>query len=248
MTKSAPSRILIVDDSESVRSTVARYLKEKDYSVIEATDGIQGLKRALSDQPDLIILDVVMPGIEGPRLCQILRERGIETPIIMLTEKSSLKDKVVGFESGGNDYVAKPFSSEELELRVRAQLRGFGGRETQAPPKLVVIGGLRIDFEKRLVSESGKDITLTPTEFRILELLAATPGRAYSRQELLNFVWDSAFEGYKRNIDPHVNRLRSKLEPNPVRPTYVLTVWGVGYKLNDAIRQSVSEEAKFSSN
>ena len=238
MAKSDKCRILIVDDNGAVRSTVARYLEEREYTVIEATDGIQGLKKTLADQPDLIIMDVVMPGIEGPRLCRILRERAVQTPIIMLTEKSSLEDKVLGFESGGDDYLAKPFSAEELELRIRAQLRRSAGTQENRGQKLAVVGGLRIDFEKHLVSESGREIILTPTEFKILELLASTPGRAYSRQELLNFVWDSAFEGYKRNIDPHVNRLRSKLEPNPARPKYVLTVWGIGYKLNDAIRPS----------
>jgi len=246
MSRNEPAKILIVDDSDAVRASVSRYLRELDYTVIEATDGIQGLKKTLSEKPDLLILDVVMPGMEGTRLCQIIRERGINTPIIMLTEKISLEDKVLGFSSGGDDYLAKPFSKEELELRIRALLRRSADRSRGSGVGSISVGDMEIDFDRHKVTEGGRDVVLTPTEFRILELLASTPGRAYSRHELLNYVWDSAFEGYKRNIDPHVNRLRNKLEPNPNRPTYILTVWGIGYKLNDALPPS-SDTARHNS-
>jgi len=246
MSRNEPAKILIVDDSDAVRATVSEYLKELNYTVVEATDGIDGLKKAISEKPDLMILDVVMPGMEGTRLCQVIRDRGIETPIIMLTEKNSLEDKVLGFSSGVDDYLAKPFSKEELELRIRALLRRASVKSTTSVAANISVGDMEIDFERHRVTERGREIDLTPTEFRILELLASAPGRAYSRHELLNYVWDSAFDGYKRNIDPHVNRLRNKLEPNPNRPTYILTVWGIGYKLNDAI-QSSAEIARHNS-
>lgn len=214
---------------------IADYLKSNGYEVVEAYDGIQGLDKGLSAAHNVIILDVVMPGIDGFKLCQLLREKGVKTPIIMLTEKATIEDKVTGFSFGADDYLAKPFSPLELELRIQALLRRSAGEAVQVEQKTLVHGELEIDLERHTVKVNGKEISLTPIEFNILKLLASNPGYVYSRQDLLSVIWDTAYEGYKRNIDPHVNRLRTKVEENPKNPKYILTVWGVGYKFNEAL-------------
>jgi DNA-binding response OmpR family regulator len=214
---------------------VADYLKNKGYDVVEASDGIQGLDKGLSSSPNVIILDVVMPGLDGFKLCQLLRQKGVKTPIIMLTEKATIEDKVTGFSQGADDYLAKPFSSLELELRVQALLRRASGQSPSAESKMIKHGDLEIDLDRHIVKVNDREISLTPIEFNILKLLASTPGYVYSRQDLLSVIWDTAYEGYKRNIDPHVNRLRTKIEENPKKPKYVLTVWGLGYKFNEAL-------------
>jgi DNA-binding response OmpR family regulator len=235
MPKISGKRILIVDDNKSIRAAVANYLGAKGYEVLQAADGIKGLDYALSSAVNVIILDVVMPGMDGVRLCQLLRDKGVTTPIIMLTERATIGDKEAGYRVGVDDYLAKPFSPRELELRIEA-LQKRARPSIQTPvQKVVNFGELEIDFTKHKVKVAGKEVTLTPIEFNILKLLASAPGRVYNRRELLSAVWDTAYEGYKRNIDPHVNRLRTKIEVNPKRPKYVLTVWGVGYKFNDAL-------------
>jgi len=237
MSNAHGKRVLIVDDNKSIRATVSDYLKGKGYEVVEASDGIQGLDKGLSSSSNIIILDVVMPGIDGFKLCQLLREKGVKTPIIMLTEKQSIEDKVTGFSFGADDYLGKPFSPLELELRIQAMLRRTPSQGEQPQQKTIKHGDLEIDLDRHVVSINGKAISLTPIEFNILKLLASSPGYVYSRQDLLSVIWDTAYEGYKRNIDPHVNRLRTKIEENPKKPKYVLTVWGVGYKFNEALAE-----------
>ena len=234
MTSSNGKQILIVDDNRSIRSIVSEYLGARGYTVIEAVDGIQGLERALSCEAQAIILDVVMPGLDGFKRCQMLREKGVATPIIMLTERAEIEDKVAGFSFGADDYLAKPFTPLELELRLQALLRRTN-QPAGVPRGMLRRSDMEIDLDRHSVSVGGKEIPLTPLEFNILKLLASAPGRVYSRQDLLNIVWDTAYEGYKRNIDPHVNRLRTKIEANPKKPKYVLTVWGIGYKFNEAL-------------
>jgi DNA-binding response OmpR family regulator len=229
-------RVLIVDDSRSIRATVSDYLKGKGYDVLEAQDGIEGLERSLSLKPDVILLDVVMPGIDGFKLCRLLRDRGIESPIIMLTERGQLEDKAEGFASGADDYLAKPFEPLELELRIQARLKRYEpALPPDGPPPKIKRGRLEIDLRAHTVVVDGVNVSLTPLEFNILKLLASSPGQVYSRQDLLSALWDTSYEGYKRNVDPHINRLRSKLEQNPKKPKYVLTVWGVGYKFNESL-------------
>jgi DNA-binding response OmpR family regulator len=228
-------RVLIVDDNKSIRTTVADYLSIRGYEVLQAEDGIRGLDRGLSSDANVIILDVVMPGIDGVRLCKLLREKGVTTPIIMLTEKAGIRDKEAGYEVGVDDYLAKPFSPRELELRIEALRKRAHQGDKSPEPKIMKRGDMEIDLTKHLVKIDGKNIVLTPIEFNILQLLASAPGQVYTRQDLLNAIWDTAYEGYKRNIDPHVNRLRTKIEVHPKRPKYVLTVWGVGYKFNDSL-------------
>ena len=226
-------RILIVDDNKSIRTMVAEYLGARGYDVLQAADGVQGLECGLSSDPNLIILDVVMPGIDGVRLCKLLREKGVTTPIIMLTEKATIRDKEAGYGVGVDDYLAKPFSPRELELRIESLQKRAQPAVQHPEQRVLKRGEMEIDLTKHIVSLAGKEVVLTPIEFNILRLLASAPGKVYSRQDLLNAIWDTAYEGYKRNIDPHVNRLRTKIEQNPKRPTYVLTVWGIGYKFND---------------
>ena len=227
--------VLIVDDNKAIRTTVADYLGSRGYEVIQASDGIKGLDCGLSSNANVIILDVVMPGIDGVRLCKLLRDKGVTTPIIMLTEKASIKDKEAGYGVGVDDYLAKPFSPRELELRIEAVQKRAHSSDRNQGQKILKRGDMEIDLTKHIVKIDGKEVVLTPIEFNILQMLASAPGHVYSRQDLLNSIWDTAYEGYKRNIDPHVNRLRTKIEEHPKRPKYVLTVWGIGYKFNDTL-------------
>jgi DNA-binding response OmpR family regulator len=228
-------RVLIVDDNKSIRTMVADYLGARGYDVVQASDGIAGLDCGLSSDANLIILDVVMPGIDGVRLCKLLREKGVTTPIIMLTEKATIRDKEAGYGVGVDDYLAKPFSPRELELRIESLQKRIQSAVRPPEQKVLRRGEMEIDLTKHLVRVSGTEVELTPIEFKILKLLASAPGHVYSRQDLLNEIWETAYEGYNRNIDPHVNRLMTKIEENPKRPRYVLTVWGIGYKFNDAL-------------
>jgi two-component system, OmpR family, alkaline phosphatase synthesis response regulator PhoP len=232
---SSGKQVLIVDDNKSIRTMVADYLGARGYEVLQAEDGIKGLDCGLSSNANIIILDVVMPGIDGVRLCKLLREKGVTTPIIMLTEKATIRDKEAGYGVGVDDYLAKPFSPRELELRIEALQKRTQASIQHPEQEVLNRGEMEIDLTKHVVRVGGVEILLTPLEFDILRLLAAAPGHVYSRQDLLNSIWETAYEGYKRNIDPHVNRLRTKIEVNPKRPKYVLTVWGIGYKFNDAL-------------
>jgi DNA-binding response OmpR family regulator len=175
-----------------------------------------------------------MPEMSGLELLRKLRDRGIDTPALFLTAHDMLDDKVAGFEAGADDYLAKPFSPRELEYRVEALLRrGQSVRQDGGDEDRMEIGDLVVDKRRHEVARGGARIDLTPLEFQILELLASEPGRAWSRNDLLDRVWSTEYEGYQRNIDPHINRLRKKLEADPKNPHYVLTVRGVGYKLNE---------------
>jgi DNA-binding response OmpR family regulator len=175
-----------------------------------------------------------MPGITGVELLRKIRSRGVQTPALFLTAHDHIDDKVAGFEAGADDYLAKPFNPRELEYRVDALLRRTGEVLSISDSSRIQVGDLVIDKRRHEVSRQGQRIDLTPLEFQILELLASEPGRAWSRNALLDKVWSTDYEGYQRNIDPHINRLRKKLEADPKNPHYVLTVRGVGYKLNEA--------------
>lgn len=224
-------RLLIVDDNETVRSLVADHFTGLGFSVTQAADGIAGLQEAVRNRADCIILDVTMPGMDGFTVCRFIRERGNTTPVIMLTDRIEIHDKVTGFQEGADDYLAKPFSPVELEMRVRAVLRRRSSAAARpARARTLARGALRIDLERRTASIDGQTVDLTPIEFDLLKLLAGTPGRVYSRDELLDVVWDTRHDGYKRNIDPHINRLRTKIERDPRHPAFIQTVWGVGYR------------------
>ncbi len=232
-------RILIVDDDLSMRLLLAEYFRRLGYEVEEKESAEEGLDPALSGRFDCFIFDVTMPGMSGLELLKKVRERGVQTPAMFLTAHDAVDDKVAGFQAGADDYLAKPFSPRELEVRVEALLRRSGNWAQQQPEEekkgeRFEVGELVIDKRRHEVTVGGDRVDLTPLEFHILERLASEPGRAWSRNDLLDEVWSTEYEGYQRNVDPHINRLRRKIESDPKNPRYVLTVRGVGYKLNEA--------------
>ena len=230
----ADNRLLIVDDDADMRLLLAEYFRRLGFQVEERGSGGEALEPALTGRFDCFIFDVSMPGMTGIDLLRRVRERGVKTPAMFLTAHNSLDDKVAGFEAGADDYLGKPFSPRELEVRVEALLRRNQPASPGGGEERIAVGDLVIDKRRHEVSLAGSRVDLTPLEFQILELLASEPGRAWSRNALLDQVWSTEYEGYQRNIDPHINRLRKKLEVDPKNPHYVLTVRGVGYKLNEA--------------
>jgi two-component system alkaline phosphatase synthesis response regulator PhoP len=229
-----PKKLMIVDDDDTLRQMLAEYFRRLGFEVAEKENGSAALQAASNDKFDCFILDVAMPEMSGIELLKKMRERGITVPALFLTAHDLLDEKVAGFEAGADDYLAKPFSPRELEYRVEALLRrGQLAPETAGDGDRLEIGDLVVDKRRHEVSRAGQRVDLTPLEFQILELLASEPGRAWSRNDLLDRVWSTEYEGYQRNIDPHINRLRKKLENDPKNPHYVLTVRGVGYKLNE---------------
>jgi two-component system, OmpR family, alkaline phosphatase synthesis response regulator PhoP len=227
-------RLLIVDDDADLRILLAGYFRRIGYEVEERESASEAIEPAVTGRFDCFIFDVSMPGMTGIDLLRRVRERGIHTPAMFLTAHDSIDDKVAGFEAGADDYLGKPFNPRELEVRVEALLRRSTGAQPTADGDRISVGELVIDKRRHEVSLGGSRVDLTPLEFQILELLASEPGRAWSRNALLDQVWSTEYEGYQRNIDPHINRLRKKLEADPKNPHYVLTVRGVGYKLNEA--------------
>lgn len=226
-------RLLIADDDTEMRLLLAEYFRRLGFQVDERETGEAALEAAIVGRFDCFIFDVSMPGMSGFDLLKRVRDRGIQTPALFLTAHDALADKVAGFEAGADDYLAKPFSPRELEYRVEALLRRGGSTPQESDGERIEVGDLVIDKRRHEVLRNGHRIDLTPLEFQILELLASEPGRAWSRNALLDRVWSTDYEGYQRNIDPHINRLRKKLEQDPKNPRYVLTVRGVGYKLNE---------------
>jgi len=227
-------KLMIVDDDADMRTLLAEYFRRLGFEVTEKESGPAALQAATGNRFDCFIFDVAMPDMSGLELLKKLRDRGIDTPTLFLTAHDLLDDRVAGFEAGADDYLAKPFSPRELEYRVEALLRrSLGGGKQNGSEDRLEIGDLVVDRRRHEVSRAGAKIDLTPLEFQILDLLASEPGRAWSRNDLLDRVWSTEYEGYQRNIDPHINRLRKKLENDPKNPHYVLTVRGVGYKLNE---------------
>ena len=233
-------KILIVEDNPDIAKLVSLHLKDLDCEVALAADGLRGLEEARARRYDLIILDLMLPGLDGLELCRRLRAETDYTPILMLTAKSSEIDRVVGLEIGADDYLTKPFSISELLARVKAIFRrvdALGAGRSEAPKRLT-LGAMAIDVEKRTVTVTGQPVDLTAKEFDLLLQFAENPGRVYSRQQLLDLVWGSGHIGYEHTVNSHINRLRGKIETTPAEPEYVLTVWGVGYKFNDQLAAS----------
>lgn len=220
--------ILVVEDEEDIRDIVAFNLRQAGFRVLETGDGRGALHLARSRQPDLVVLDLLLPDLDGREVCRRLREDQAtrHLPVLMLTALASEGDRVVGFELGADDYLTKPFSPRELVLRVRAILR----RTCQAHSEPVVVGELSIDSERHRVEVAGQEVALTATEFRLLHHLAAHAGRVQSREVLLERVWGYSYQGYARTVDTHVRRLRKKLGP---LAGYIETVRGVGYRLRE---------------
>jgi len=230
------SSILIIEDDSDLAELVALHLGGLGFEVTVRADGRAGLEEALTRRYDLVVLDVMLPGLDGFGVCRRLRAEDPRVAILMLTAKAEEGDRVLGLELGADDYLTKPFSLRELVARVKAILRrievdGEAHRLEEASP--ISLGGLAIDPGKRRVQVNGETVELTAKEFDLLWLFAQNPGHAYSRQELLDLVWGCQFEGYSHTVNSHINRIRGKIEPDPSSPRYIRTVWGVGYRFAD---------------
>ena len=226
----AGKRILVVDDEKKIVDIVKAYLEREGFQVSVAYDGKAALDSARRQPLALIVLDLMLPEISGWDVCRTLRKES-DVPIIMLTARDETTDKIVGLELGADDYVTKPFDPKELVTRVRTVIRRSEGGMASKP--VLNVADLSIDVEKRLVKRGDVDIGLTPVEFELLRVLAENPGRVYSRMQLLDKAQGDAYEGYDRTIDSHIKNLRRKIEPDPDHPRYIITVYGVGYKLED---------------
>jgi DNA-binding response OmpR family regulator len=223
--------VLLVEDEESIAEVVADNLRYEGYGVLEATDGYKGLELALEHRPDLMILDLMLPGIDGYEVCRRLRDQGQSVPIIMLTAKGQEVDKVRGLDLGADDYITKPVGVMELMARVRAVLRRSGHGEGVTEGAVLCLGEARVDFSRFEASVSGEAVHLSPKEFGVLEFLWRAQGRAVARAEILQQVWGYDVYPTTRTVDTHVGELRAKLEKDPAKPRHLLTVHGVGYRL-----------------
>jgi len=224
--------ILIIEDEPDLVKVLRSYLEQSSYDVLVSYRGDSGLQAWENNKPDLVILDLNLPGMDGLSVARAIRQKD-ETPIIMVTARVEEADRLIGLELGADDYVTKPYSPREVVARVRAVLRRASSAEVLHP--LIRVADLEIDTDAYSVSRGGENIDLTPTEFGILVTLARYPGRVYSRLQLLESTQDGvAYEGYERTIDAHIKNLRSKIEPNPKEPIYIETVFGVGYRLAKA--------------
>ncbi|CAG0931327.1 Alkaline phosphatase synthesis transcriptional regulatory protein PhoP [Thermoflexales bacterium] len=225
-------KILVVDDELDIVKVVRAYLEQSGFRVITASDGQQALAAFRHEQPDLLVLDLNLPQLDGLDVCRTIR-RESNVPIIMLTARVEETDRLIGLEIGADDYIVKPFSPREVVARVRTVLRRSTPVSEQ--PSLITLGALSIDPRKHEVQLHDRLIELTPSEFNILLALASQPGRAFSRMELLDAAQGEAYAGYERSIDVHIKNLRQKLGDEPRDPKYILTVYGVGYKFNDKV-------------
>ena len=227
--------ILIVEDDSDLSELIKIQLTDNDYEVEQVLNGKVALKKALENSYSLIILDIMLPEVDGFEICQSVRLENQQVPILMLTAKAEEADKIMGLEYGADDYLTKPFSIKELVARVKALLRRSSTSEAEDSSKLDMMdfGELIIYPQKRSVQLDDKLIELTSKEFELLLLFAKNPGRAYSRQELLDVVWGYQYSGYSHTVNSHINRLRSKIEKNPSDPKFITTVWGMGYKFSE---------------
>ncbi|MDO6687230.1 MULTISPECIES: response regulator transcription factor [unclassified Agarivorans] len=229
-------RILVIEDDHDINNLITMNLSDMMYQVESCENGSEGFAKASQDNFDLIVLDLMLPGMDGLDICRQLRAQQQNTPILMLTARDSEADRVVGLEMGADDYLTKPFSVRELQARVKAMLRRVDmliQSQNQPAPSVMQWKDLTIDVARRLVSVREQAVELTSTEFDLLHHLAKSPGLVFSRAQLLDQVWGYKHSGYEHTVNSHINRLRTKLESDPSNPEYVLTVWGVGYKFND---------------
>jgi len=227
--------ILIIEDDLEIIKLLEIHLTDLIYSTSKAVDGEQGLKMALENDYDLILLDLTLPTMDGDEICKRLRAKK-NTPIIILTAKSEEIDRVLGLEIGADDYITKPFSIRELLARIKAVMRRTDIKvNTEQNTSSISAEGLYIDIDKRKVLLNDQKIELSPKEFELLVLMASNPGRNYTRTALLNMIWGYNFEGYEHTVNSHINRLRAKIEFDMANPTFILTTWGVGYKFNEDI-------------
>ncbi len=227
-------RVLIIEDDTNIADLIALHLSDLGFQPRIVGRGNEGYQLARSTPFDVIILDLMLPELDGMEICRKLRQEGIATPILMLTARAEEVDKVLGLELGADDYLTKPFSIRELLARVKAILRRveMDHSPSEETDSILTAGPLRMNLETREVHMHGQAIQLTVREFDLLALFMQYPGRAFRREELLNRVWGYQFSGYDHTVNSHINRLRAKIEPNPAKPQFIQTVWGIGYRFN----------------
>jgi len=238
-----PNRILIIEDNQDIANLVSLHLKDNSYSVDIESNGQSGLDRALTSEFQLIILDLMLPKLDGLQICRELRSQHVNTPILMLTAKSSEIDRVLGLEIGADDYLTKPFSIQELLARVKAIFRRieyYQNKNKSETHKKISIGQISLNADTRMVKQKDRAIDLTAKEFDLLWYFASHPGRVYTRSQLLDHVWGYGHDGYEHTVNSHINRLRSKIEDDPANPEFILTVWGVGYKFSTETVKALS--------
>lgn len=230
--------VLVIEDQQEIANLIKLHLKDLPCQVKLAFDGVTGLAEAEAKRYDLIILDLMLPGMDGLEICRRLRGKANYTPILMLTAKTSELDRVLGLELGADDYLTKPFSLPELLARVKAIFRRVDAMAQSGPAasSMIESGGLTIDTAKRSVTIEGKAVELTSKEFDLLLHFAQNPGRVYTRAQLLDMVWGYGHAGYEHTVNCHINRLRSKIGDDYSSPRYILTVWGVGYKFSESVK------------
>lgn len=231
--------VLIIEDDPNIVELLRIHLYDLGCKVATESDGLKGLASAREGHFNLIILDITLPGLNGMEICRKLRQTDRQTPILMLTARSEEIDKVMGLETGADDYLTKPFSIREFIARVKVIFRRSEDTLTEAAPAtispVITCGGLEIDLDKRKVTLHNNRIDLSPKEFELITLLAANPGKSYSRKRILNLVWGYDFEGYEHTVNSHINRLRAKIETDVSNPQFILTTWGVGYRFNEEL-------------
>jgi len=231
-------KVLVIEDDPEIVDLLEIHLRDLSCEITKCYSGEDGMAQIHGNSYDLVILDIMLPGIDGMEVCRRIRSENINVPVLMLTAKSEEIDKVLGLEIGADDYLTKPFSIREFIARVKAIFRRAQMIQESMgsdAKNLIEIGELKIDVEMRKVTVKGNKIELSPKEFELLILLAANPGKSYNRSRLLNLVWGYDFEGYEHTVNSHINRLRAKIEPDMADPTYILTTWGVGYKFNEEL-------------
>lgn len=230
-------KVLVIEDDKSIADLLEIHLKDLNCEVTTKMDGSEGLKTATTDAFDLIVLDLMLPKVDGLEICKEVRRKDIYTPILMLTSKSEEMDKVLGLEVGADDYLTKPFSIREFIARAKAILRRVEAIQKEiGSDSDISVSDISIEASKRKVTLRGERIELTPKEFDLLHLLASHPGKTYTREQLLNILWGYQYNGYEHTVNSHINRLRSKIEPDISNPKYILTSWGVGYRFNEEIK------------
>lgn len=236
-TASKMKNILMIEDDENISELVDIHLKDIHCTTTRVNNGEDGINYALKKTFDLIILDITLPDIDGIEVCRKLRAEKISTPVMMLTARSEEIDKIIGLETGADDYLTKPFSIRELIARVKAILRRTEINKTalDVSDEIIYCGELTLDPQKRKVLSGKNKIELTPKEFDLLHLFITNPGKSYTRQNLLSIVWGYEFSGYEHTVNSHINRLRAKIEKDLNKPQYILTTWGIGYRFTDEI-------------
>ena len=233
-------KILIIEDHTDLANILSLNLSDLDYKVTYADDGLKGLNYLENESFDLVVLDLMLPGMDGLEICRRIRNQNNYTPVLMLTSKSSEIDRVLGLEIGADDYVTKPFSVRELMARIKALFRRVEAFSTSSDNmeddrNHIIFGNLEVDIDTHNVLIEGRSVDLTAREFELLHHFVRRPGRVYSRAQLLDMVWGYGHEGYEHTVNSHINRLRAKIEIDPANPEYILTIWGVGYKFNDTL-------------